>query len=75
MTKDEASQLKKLADAGYKILISSGFVDTFITSIYEEDNELVFDSAVFSGASLQKQRASSVTCYKEVKDWQEVSRP
>ena len=75
MTKNEASQLKKLADAGYKILVSSGYVDTFITSIYEEDNELVFDSAVFSGASLQKQRASSVTCYKEVKDWQEVSRP
>ena len=72
MTKDEASQLKKLADAGYKILVSSQFVDSFVTAIYEQDNELVYDSAVFGGASLQKQRASSVTCYKEVEDWREI---
>lgn len=75
MTKDETHQLKRLADAGCKILVSSQFVDSFVTAIYEQDKELVFDSAVFVGASLQEQRASSVTCYKEIEDWREVNKP
>ena len=74
MTTDQANQLLLLFNAGYKILVNSPHVDGFVTAIYEKDGVLTYDSIVWNAISLEREDASSITCYTE-ENWQELKLP
>ncbi len=69
MNNARAKRLMELHSQGYVIMIRSPYVDSPVSSIYEEDGDIVYDSQVFEGRSLLDVYMDDVKVLKEVEDW------
>jgi len=69
MTKEQAEKLMRLHWQGYTIQVSSSYVDGNVVEIYEKDGEIVFDSDVYSGASLTTFGTAQIKVSKPLDEW------
>lgn len=75
MNQEQIQKLVELKKKGYSILIASGYVDTFVHQIYEDEVEdgsiqWCYDSQVYGGAELRKIPYSKVSVYKQIHNWE-----
>lgn len=76
MTKSEAMQLMELHDHRYTIIINDhSYVDSSVRSIElsEDDDDIVYSSAVFDDRSLLTVDKHSVKVFQPVKDWEHIT--
>ncbi len=52
MTNEEAKLIEEYYESGHIVLVETGYVDSYIQAIYEENEVLVFDTETYSSMPL-----------------------